>query len=138
MSSLPFGNDARRPATFARPVSGLCPAPVSGFAGLAIAIVGNRDGDTHALSPALLGVSVMNQRQRQVLYTGLLILAVVTTVLRSVQQLWDNAVIAAAIAGGLAWFERRWLRPGLRSWLNGTGWHWIDEPTHSRDNPADR
>lgn len=72
--------------------------------------------------------SMMNQRQRQIFDTGLLILAVVVAVLRAVEHLWDSAAIAAAAGIGLLWFQRRSLRPGLWSWLNGRGWHWIDEP----------
>lgn len=71
----------------------------------------------------------MNQRQRQVADTGLMLLAIVVAVVRGFQDLWDSAAIATGAGIGLVWFERQWLRPGLWSWLNGRGWHWVDETT---------
>ncbi|MEV0269884.1 hypothetical protein AB0H43_13990 [Hamadaea sp. NPDC050747] len=73
--------------------------------------------------------ALVNHRWRQVADPVLLILAIVIAVLRGIQHVWDRAVIAAAAAAVLLWYEQAWLRPGLWSWLNGRGWHWIDETT---------
>lgn len=74
-------------------------------------------------------------RQRQLLYTLILAAALLTIVLRSLQHRWNSVAIAVVMAGYVPWAQRRYLRLGLWSWLNGKGWHWIDEPTTQSDNP---